>query len=102
VISGSHACRDCVWRILLVAELYTTCPGERVLVATRFNVTFLLWQFPYKEEQHTFRAIPREHWLLGSAHGTPKMTIKKLRPARFARPAQFITMGLYSLMVLFW
>jgi len=25
----------------LVAELYTTCPGERVLVSTKFNVTFL-------------------------------------------------------------
>jgi len=42
VISGSHACRDCVWHIIMDAELYTTCPGERVLVATRFNVTFLL------------------------------------------------------------
>ena len=41
VISGSHACRDCMWHIILVAELYTTCPGERVLVATKFNVTFL-------------------------------------------------------------
>ena len=41
VISGSHACRDCGWYIILVAELYTTCPGERVLVAIRFNVTFL-------------------------------------------------------------
>ena len=41
VISGSHAYRDCRWHIILVAELYTTCPGERVLVATRFNVTFL-------------------------------------------------------------
>jgi len=41
VISGSHACRDCGWHIILVAELYTTCPGERVLVATKFNVTFL-------------------------------------------------------------
>jgi len=41
VISGSHACRDCVWHIILVAELYTTCPGERVLVPARFNVTFL-------------------------------------------------------------
>ena len=30
VISGSHACRDCVWHIILNAELYTTCPGERV------------------------------------------------------------------------
>ena len=25
----------------MVAELYTTCPGERALVAIRFNVTFL-------------------------------------------------------------
>jgi len=41
VISGSHACRDCGWHIILVAELYTTCPGERVLVAIKFNVTFL-------------------------------------------------------------
>jgi len=41
VISGSRACRDCVWHIILVAELYTTYPGERVLVATKFNVTFL-------------------------------------------------------------
>ena len=41
VISGSHTCRDCVWHIILDAELYTTCPGERVLVATRFNVTFI-------------------------------------------------------------
>jgi len=59
-----------------------------------------LWQFPSKEEQHTFRAIPREHWLVGSVHGIPKLTIKKLRPAGFARPAQIITTGLYSLMVL--
>ena len=41
VISGSHACRDCGWHIILVSWLYTTCPGERVLVATKFNVTFL-------------------------------------------------------------
>jgi len=41
VISGSHACRDCVWPISMVAELYKTCPGERVLVTTKFNVTFL-------------------------------------------------------------
>jgi len=38
-ISGSHACRDRGWHIILVAELYTTCPGEQVLVATKFNVT---------------------------------------------------------------
>ena len=41
VISGSHACRDCGWHIILVAELYTTYHGERVSVATKFNVTFL-------------------------------------------------------------
>ena len=41
VISGSHACRDCGWHIILVAKLYTTCSGERVLVAIKFNVTFL-------------------------------------------------------------
>jgi len=41
VFSGSQACRDCVWHIILDVELYTTCPGERVLVATKFNVTFL-------------------------------------------------------------
>jgi len=33
-------CRG-TFHIILVAELYTTCPGERVLVATKFNVTFL-------------------------------------------------------------
>ena len=37
VISRSHACRDCGWHIILVAELYTTCPGEQVLVATKFK-----------------------------------------------------------------
>jgi len=30
----------------------------------------------------------------------PKLTIKKLGPAGYARPAQFITTKLYSLMVL--
>jgi len=30
VISRSHACRDCVWPIILYAELFTTCPGEPV------------------------------------------------------------------------
>jgi len=47
VILGSHACRDCGWHIILVAELYTTCPGERVFVATKFNVTFLLLRLCY-------------------------------------------------------
>jgi len=52
-ISGSHACRDCVWHIILDAELCTTCPGERVLVATRFNVTFLPLRL-YYENTRTF------------------------------------------------
>jgi len=52
VISGSHACRDCVWYIILDAELYTTCPGERVLVAIRCNVTFLPLRLCY-ENTHT-------------------------------------------------
>jgi len=29
VTSGGHACRDCVCPIILDAELYATCPGER-------------------------------------------------------------------------
>jgi len=40
VISESHASRDWVRPVILEAELYTTCPGERVLVVIRFNVTF--------------------------------------------------------------
>ena len=47
VISGSHACRDCGWHIILVAELYTTCIVERVLVVTKFNVTFPPLRFCY-------------------------------------------------------
>ena len=33
-ISESHACKDCVCPIILDAELYTTCPGERMLVCS--------------------------------------------------------------------
>jgi len=47
VISGSHACRDGGWHIILVAELYATCPEERVLVATKFNATFLSLRLCY-------------------------------------------------------
>jgi len=35
-LSESDACKDCVWPIILDAELYTTCPGERVLVVVVF------------------------------------------------------------------
>ena len=37
-ISESHACKDCVWSIILDAGLYTTCPGERVLVVMTHRV----------------------------------------------------------------
>jgi len=37
-ISESQACKDCVWPIILNAELYTTCPGERVLVVITHQV----------------------------------------------------------------
>jgi len=37
-ISESHASKDCVWPIILGAELYTTCPGERVLVVMTHHV----------------------------------------------------------------
>jgi len=37
-LSESHACKDCVWPIILDAEFYTTCPGERVLVVMTHQV----------------------------------------------------------------
>jgi len=33
-----HACKDCVWPVILDAELYATCPGERVLVVMTHQV----------------------------------------------------------------
>jgi len=37
-ISESHTCKDCVWSMILDVELYTTCPGERVLVVVSHQV----------------------------------------------------------------
>jgi len=54
VISRSHACRDCGWHIILDVELYTTCLGEQVLVATRFNVTFLPLRLCYEKTRTCF------------------------------------------------
>jgi len=34
----SHSCKDCVWPIILDTELYTTCPGEQVLVFMTHHV----------------------------------------------------------------
>ena len=39
--SGRHTCIDCMWPIILLAGLYTTCRNEGVLVVIRFNVAFL-------------------------------------------------------------
>ena len=53
-LSESHACKDCVWPVILDAELYTTCPGERVLVVMTRQVQCnipafeaLLWKNVY-------------------------------------------------------
>jgi len=53
-ISESHACKDCVWLVILDAGLYTTFLGERVLVVMTHQVqcnipTFeaLLWKNMY-------------------------------------------------------
>jgi len=37
-ISESHACKDCVWPIILDADLYASCPGYRVLVVMTHQV----------------------------------------------------------------
>ena len=37
-LSECHACKDCVWPTILDAGLYTTCPGERVLVVMTHQV----------------------------------------------------------------
>jgi len=37
-ISESHACQDCVWPIILDADLCTTCPGDQVLVVMTHQV----------------------------------------------------------------
>jgi len=36
--SESHACNDCVWPIIMDAELYATCYGERVLIVMAHQV----------------------------------------------------------------
>jgi len=37
-VSESHACKDCMWPIILDAELDTTCRQERVLVIMTHQV----------------------------------------------------------------
>jgi len=54
VISESHTCKDCVWSIILDVELYTSCPGERVLV-----VIVMTHQIQYNIP--TFEAVLRKN-----------------------------------------
>jgi len=64
VISGSHACRDCVWHIILDAELSTTCPGERGF-NVRFSVTFLPFRLCQVQcNIPTFEALLRKYTYL--------------------------------------
>jgi len=37
-ISESHACKNCVWPTILDTDLYTTCPGDRVIVVMTHQV----------------------------------------------------------------
>jgi len=77
--------RSKVWETRLDTNAaWTKCLQEIIMAIFRnysgkhTNVQeFITWQFPSKEEeQHMFRTIPWEHWLIGSVHGTPKLTIK--------------------------
>jgi len=56
-ISESHACKDCVWPIIWDAELYTTCPGERVLVVMTHQVQCNI---------PTFEAVLKQKYVLVS------------------------------------
>jgi len=55
-ISESHACNDCVWPIILDAELYTICPGERVLVLMTHHVqcNILTFEAVIRKDMHMF------------------------------------------------
>jgi len=53
--SESHVCKDCVWPIILDAELCTTCPGERVLLLMTHQVQCNI---------PSFEAIIRKNMLL--------------------------------------
>jgi len=65
-ISESDACRDCVWPIILDAELYTACPGERALVVITLNATFLQSDCLHSSLffKHYSRILLRD-WVLG-------------------------------------
>jgi len=54
-ISESHACKDCVWPIILDAGLYATCLGEQVLAVMTHQVQCSI---------PTFEAVLRKNMLL--------------------------------------
>jgi len=49
--------QNCVWYVILDAELYATCPGERVLVVNRFNVIFLPLRLCYENTRTQWRLV---------------------------------------------
>ena len=55
-ISESHACKDCVWPIILDSELYTTCPGERGLEVMTHQVQYNIPTFEaaLRKNMHLF------------------------------------------------
>jgi len=55
-ISKSHAGKDCVWHIILDAELYSTCPGGRVLVVMTHQVqcNFPIFEAVLRKNMHLF------------------------------------------------
>jgi len=53
LISGRYTSRDCVWPMILVAGLYTTCRGERVLVI-RFNANIPTFEALLRKNVYLF------------------------------------------------
>ena len=55
-MSECHACKECVWPIILDAELYATCPGERVLVVMTHHVqcNILTFEAVLQKNMHLF------------------------------------------------
>jgi len=67
-ISESHACKDCVWPIILHAELHTTCPGERVLVVMTQHVqcNILTSEALLRKNMHLFLERCRSNNVMGA------------------------------------
>ena len=53
LISGRYTSRDCVWPMILVAGLYTSCRAERVLVI-RFNVNIPTFEALLRKNVYLF------------------------------------------------